>query len=232
MIDDDAIAEKRRVQRRKRVGLRQRQLAEIWFDERGMRRQRGFQTDDLHALRQRCRDATGCGANRPLTQTACAIGRAQRRCVLPRPALAMPSGASANVRSAIGATLVKRHCSIFVVGKPRRSNCAIALSRACSDPARLRRPLFERPAVFGGVVRELRAGWLFLFDDLSHCFSIYPQAGPMPCATSIAARLRSSRSLFLRGAAPGLCRPSARCARPAARARSRARCSSAGADSG
>ena len=71
-----------------------------------------------------------CGANRPLTHTACAIG-ALSACVCGIPPAAMPSFASAKVRSAIGATLVKRHCSIFVVGNPRRSNCAIALSRAC-----------------------------------------------------------------------------------------------------
>ena len=51
-------------------------------------------------------------------------------------------------------------------------------------------------------------------------------------ATSIGARLRSSRSLFLRGEAPAPCRRSERCDRPAARARNPARCSSAGAGSG
>ena len=96
-------------------------------------------------------------------------------------------------------------------------------------PARLRRSLLERAAVFGGVVRDA-AGW-----------PVFPVRRVVPSAASClrvfvvtltAARLRSSRSPFLRGAAPGPCRPIERCGHPAARARNRARCSSAGADSG
>ena len=61
-----------------------------------------------------------CGANRPLTHTAWAIGALSGRVC--GAACSAPSVARAKVRSAIGSTLVNRHCSIFVVGKPRRSN--------------------------------------------------------------------------------------------------------------
>jgi hypothetical protein len=37
-----------------------------------------------------------------------------------------------------------------------------------SHPARLRRSLLDRPAIFGNVVRDVRAGLLFLFDELCH----------------------------------------------------------------
>jgi hypothetical protein len=59
--------------------------------------------------------------------------------------VATPSVASENVRAAIAATLVKRHCSSFVVGNPSRSNSAIALSRTwvsqagCAGPCETER---------------------------------------------------------------------------------------------
>jgi hypothetical protein len=61
-----------------------------------------------------------CGANRPIDAHAWAIGALSGRACWA--ASSTPSVARAKVRSAIGSTLVNRHCSILVVGKPRRSN--------------------------------------------------------------------------------------------------------------
>ena len=115
---------------------------------------------------------------------------------------------ASNAVPAIGATLVNRHSSSRVVGKPALANRASAAARGCAQP----RPARGVPR--GRARRRRGIQSIGLRRRVSSSRALPPP------------RLRSSRSPSPRARAPAPCRPTARCGRRPARARSRARCSS------
>ena len=220
-----AIFRERRVQRAKRIALRYRDSGpdarSTVFRMRCSICSRRLRNASRPSATPPSIDSSG--AKCPFTNTSCAAAHAfdapRARSRLGSALSRSPAGTAS---APCAATLVNRQSSSCVVGNPSRRSAQTHLRAACAATAAL---------CPGAVLREL-SKVLQLALELFHrsLTAVSPHVARIRHGLP-RFRLRSSRSPSLPAPAPVPDRPSARSARPPARARSPARCNSAAADS-